>query len=176
MTLKPTAAGRGAGDLSLLLGSLAIVALLAGCASYDGRGLVPGQSRAGDVEAQMGPPTEKIALASGESLWFYLRNPGGRHSYAVRIGADGVVRSVEQRLTVQNVRTLRPGMNAREVREILGPPWRVAGNIRQGGEVWDYRMYDDTQMDHNLSVRFSADGALREVYVLRDMVNEPTGM
>ncbi len=156
---------------------LASLALLFGCASYDGRGLVPGQSRAADVQALMGIPTEKIAASGGDTLWFYPRNPSGFHSYAVRIGADGVVRSVEQRLTPENVNKLRAGSTtSREARELLGPPWRVAANGRGGGETWDYRMYDATQQDHNLSVVFGADGVVRQVVLLRELVNEPCGM
>jgi len=124
----------------------------------------------------MGPPTEKIPVSGGDTLWFYSRNPGGFHSYAVRMGPDGVMRSIEQRLTVENVGRLRSGTStAREARELLGPPYRIAANIRQGGEIWDYRMYDATQQDSNLSVYFSADGVLRQVYLLHDYVNEPTG-
>lgn len=155
---------------------LGVLAFVAGCASYDGRTLVPGHARSTDVEALMGHPSEKIAVSGGDTLWFYSRNPGGFHSYAVRIGPDGVMRSIEQRLTLQNVRQLRAGTTtARETRELLGPPYRVATSIRQGGEVWDYRMYDDVQMEHNLSVQFSGDGIVRQVMLLRETVNEPSG-
>ena len=177
MTLEPTAAGRGTGDLSLLAGSVAIVAVLAGCASYDGRGLVPGQSRAEDVQTVMGTPTEKIAASGNDTLWFYSRNPSGFHSYAVRIGSDGVMRNIEQRLTVENMQKLRPGTTtASETRQLLGPPWRVASNARLGGESWDYRMYDSTQQEHNLSVDFGTNGVVRQVVFLRELVNEPCGM
>jgi outer membrane protein assembly factor BamE (lipoprotein component of BamABCDE complex) len=175
MTLEPTAAGSGAGDLRLLVTSLAIVLLLAGCASYDGRGLVPGQSRAADVEALMGAPTEKLTVG-GDSVWFYNRNPAGLHVYAVRIAPDGVMRSIEQRLTVRNVHQLRPGSTtAQQVKELLGSPWRVTTGVRQGGEIWEYRMHDDTQKEHGLSVQFSADGLVRQVFLLREYVNEPVG-
>ena len=177
MTLKPTTAGRGAGDLCLLLGSLAIAALLAGCASYDGRGLVPGQSRSADVEALMGAPTEKVTVAGGDAVWFYPRQPMGRQTFAVRLGPDGVLRGVEQRLTVQNVGMLRAGTTTtRETRELLGPPWRVVANARLGGENWDYRMYNDVQKEFNLSVQFNGAGVVSQVFLLRETVNEPTGM
>ena len=151
--------------------------LFTGCASYDGRGLVPGQSRADDVQALMGAPTEKIAAAGDETVWFYSRNPSGFHSYAIRIGADGVMRSIEQRLTVENMQKLRPGTTtAGETRALLGPPWRVASNARLGGESWDYRMYDSVQQEYSLSVDFGANGVVRQVYFLRELVNEPCGI
>jgi hypothetical protein len=174
MTLEPTAAGRGAGDLRLLLGSLAIAVLLAGCASYDGRSLVPGQSRAADVEATMGMPAEKIVLAGGESVWFYPRQPQGRHMFAVRLGPDGVVRAVEQRLTGENMQKLAPGtMLAKDVRELLGPPWRVSRLPRQKREAWEYAVYDARGFEFYLYVQFSGDGVVREVLLLRDTYFEP---
>ena len=51
--------------------------LLSSCASYSGRGLVPGQSSAKDVETVMGAPKERITIAGGDSVWFYPRNPFG---------------------------------------------------------------------------------------------------
>jgi hypothetical protein len=156
--------------------ALLIAALLAGCASFDGRGLVPGQSRASDVEALMGPPAEKLALASGESEWFYPRQPYGRQSFAVRLGADGVVRSIEQRLTAENVMKLRLGaMSARDVRALLGPPWRVSYLDRQQREVWEYTLYSADQKESFLYTQFSSDGVLREVLLLRDLAYEPGG-
>ena len=151
-------------------------ALAAGCASFDGRGLVPGQSRAGDVEALMGPPAEKLSLANGESEWFYPRQPYGRQTFAVRLGPDGVLRSIEQRLSAENLMKLRAGaMTMRDVRALLGPPWRVTHLDRLQRDVWEYTMYSADQKESNLYVQFSADGTLREVLLLRDLYYEPGG-
>jgi len=117
----------------------------------------------------MGPPAERLTLADGDSVWFYPRNPSGLHTYAVRFSPEGVVREVDQRLTVQNVRKLAAGSTtAKEVREILGPPWRISRLERQQREVWHYRMDNGFQIEHNLFVQFSADGVVREVLLLRD--------
>src|SRR5512143_1325556 len=111
----------------LLLGA----ALLAGCASYDGRGLVPGKSSAAEVEQLMGPPAEKTVEPDGDTVWFYPRGPMGRHTYAVRVAPDGVVRSVEQRLTVENLQKLVAGeTTAKDVRALFGPPSRAFRNDR----------------------------------------------
>ena len=152
---------------------LLAAALLQGCASYDGRGLVPGKSAAGEVEALMGAPAEKLAEANGDSVWFYPRNPTGPHSYAVRIGRDGVLRSIEQRLTVENLHKLMlDTTTAKQVRELLGPPWRVGRLERQQRDVWEYYMYDAVQVEHFLYVQFSGDGVVREVLLLRDLRND----
>ena len=94
--------------LTTLVAVSALV-LLQGCAGMDGRGLKVGQSTPQDVEAQMGRPAERLKAADGDTIWFYPHQPFGRQMYAVRIAPQGVVRSVEQVLTVQNVAMLVPG-------------------------------------------------------------------
>ena len=61
-----------------MLAALGLAILLAGCASFDGRGLMPGQSTAADVESVMGAPAEKRQVANGETWYFYPRQPYGR--------------------------------------------------------------------------------------------------
>ena len=151
---------------------LAVLAFIAGCTPLGGGGLVPGQSRSADVETLMGPPAERVAASGGEAVWFYPRMPFGRQSFAVRVGADGIVRSVDQRLTVENVYKLAPGTASSVVRELIGPPWRVTHLARQQREVWEYTLYDSAQDPYNLYIQLSG-GVVREVLMLREMVNEP---
>ena len=143
--------------------------LLSGCASYSGRDLVAGKSTASDVEQLMGQPAEKIGEPSGDSVWFYPRGPFGRHTYAVRVAPDGVVRSVEQRLTVENLSKLVAGeTTAKDVRALFGPPSYVARLERQQRDVWVYPMKNQIDMDYSLNVQFSYDGVVREALFLRD--------
>ena len=152
-------------SLSLLI----VIGLVAGCASFNGYGLKPGVSTAADVEALMGAPAEKITAADHDSIWYYPRQPTGLHTYAVRIGPDGVMRSLEQRLTEKNLKFLVPGATTmKDMRELLGPPWRSARNFLNDRDCWDYRMYNAAQIEYILSVQFSDDGLLREVVFLED--------
>src|SRR5688500_14206551 len=66
-----------------------LLLLLASCASFDGRGLVPGQSTQRDVEAIMGQPADKRVGAQGEIIYWYPQLQYGYASYAARIGPDG---------------------------------------------------------------------------------------
>lgn len=144
-------------------------AFAAGCASYDGGSLVAGKSTAADVESVMGPPAEKITAANGDSTWFYPHSPAGRDTYAVRIGPDGRVRAVEQRLTEANMAKLIAGTTtAKEVREIFGPPNRVIRMDRQQREAWEYLYFNPIQIPFILYVQTSADGIVREVVTIRD--------
>ncbi|HUN70611.1 MAG TPA: hypothetical protein VMU46_17585, partial [Burkholderiales bacterium] len=143
--------------------------LLSACASYDGRGLIPGTSTATDVEQLMGPPAEKIAEPSGDSVWFYPRGPAGRETYAVRIAPNGVMRGIEQRLTVANLQKLVAGeTTARDVRALFGPPGYVTRLERQERDVWEYGMKNEVDFDYRLYLQFSYDGVLREALFLRD--------
>jgi len=152
--------------------TVAIAALAAGCASYDGRSLEPGKSTVADVQATMGVPEEKQSYP-GETLWWYPRGPAGWHSYAVWIGPDGVLRRIEQRLTVENVRKLAAGSTTRkEVRELFGPPFVVSVLPRQKREVWEYKLLE-VEFKWNLWVQFSEDGIVREVLQMRHPDMDP---
>lgn len=150
----------------------AAVLLAAGCASYDGRTLVPGRSTAAEVEALMGRPAEQLQK-TGETVWYYPRGPVGWHTYAVRLGPDGVLRALEQRLTVENVAKLQAGTTTRQdVRELFGPPFETSYLPRQQREVWGYRLLEVT-FKWQLWVQFSDDGVVREVLQMRHREMDP---
>jgi len=150
---------------------------LAGCASFDGRGLMPGKSTEQDVVALMGAPAERIRLPGGDTVLYFPRQPEGRMSFAARLGPDGVLRSVDQLLTEQNIANLVRGTTTRaQAREILGPPWHTTRLERQQREVWEYKMYNQVQDKFFLYVQFSYDGIVQEVLMIKDYVDEPGGL
>ena len=153
-----------------------LAALVSGCASYSGYGLVAGQSTAAEAEALMGKPAERIERPGGGSVLYYPRGPAGRETFAVVIGADGKVQAVEQRLTDANIAKLVLGTSTtRDVRELFGPPSQTTHFARLQRDVWDYPM-DPISTPFMLSVQFSADGVVREVYKMKDYNAErPSG-
>lgn len=161
--------------MRLLCGAV-VFAVLAGCASYDGRGLVAGKSTGAEVEGLMGKPAERTSNADGSSTWYYPRGPYGRHTYAATVGADGVMRGIEQRLTPENVKKLVRGeTTAKQARELFGPPNRIARAARFPVDVWEYRTLD-YQEKRVLWIEFSDDGILRGVIEMHDFESdEPTG-
>lgn len=156
---------------------IAVVAvLLAGCASYGGSSLVPGQSTAKDVEALMGAPADRVDVSGGDAIWFYPRQEYGRETYAVRLSPAGVVRSVEQVLTEENLKHIVAGVTgARQVRELLGPPWYTSRLDRQQRDVWVYSMLNAAGWDYFLYVQLSADGIVREMLLMKDYSKEIGG-
>ena len=149
--------------------ALATSLALVGCTSYSGRGLVAGQSSAEEVEALMGPAADRRSGADGEALRYYPRQPYGREMYVARIGPDGRLRAIEQRLTEANVARLAPGSSrADEVRDLFGPPYQVTAFSRLERDVWTYKMYGDGTRPKDLYVQFSRDGIVREVMMMDD--------
>ena len=158
-------ASRGFGSLILVV--LALLAQ-AGCASYDGRGLIPGKSTESEVEALMGPSTQTRTAPDGEKVRYYSRLPYGRAIYAARFGSDGKLKTLEQRLSIEHLRRLKAGASRREeVREVLGPPYRIESLPRQDREVWTYPWQGLTN-EEVLFVQFSPDGVARELFIIVD--------
>jgi hypothetical protein len=150
--------------------AFALAVLLAGCTSFAGRGLVPGQSTAADVEALMGPAADKRPAAGGETVYYFPRLPWGYATYAARIAPDGRLVALEQRLTPENIDKLKPGVTrADEVRDLLGPPFEPMKAPLRDREIWTYPMripgYPTPKW---FLVQLSPDGVLRETYLIDD--------
>jgi hypothetical protein len=148
------------------------ILILAGCASFDGRGLAPG-APAAQVESVMGPAADK-RVHGGETWLYYPRQPYGMVNYVARFDADGRLIAIEQRLTEENVAKIERGKwRADDVRDLLGPPYKVWPFPRMQRDIWDYRMMIAAagSTPQALYVQLSPDGIVREVYVMNDPDN-----
>lgn len=140
----------------------------AGCASFDGSGLIAGRSGAAEVEAQMGKPVLSLPLPNGDTALYFSRLPEGRAVYVVEVSRDGVVKSVEQRLVRANLRRLTAGTSTRShVLALFGPPGREGRIERQARNWWEYK-YVDFDLRRVFWVQFSDDGVVREVLDMTD--------
>ncbi|HEX9181861.1 MAG TPA: outer membrane protein assembly factor BamE [Burkholderiales bacterium] len=153
------------------LASLAVV-VAAGCASFDGRSLTPGKSTRAEVEATMGRPAEVLAKPNGDTRLYFSRLPFGREIYVATIGGDGVLRGIERTLTRKNIASIKEGMQAAEVRERLGPPYRSVYMKLIDRDVWEYpwRIIEDRRI---LWVQFSRDGVVQEIIEMHDFESDP---
>jgi hypothetical protein len=150
-------------------------ALVAGCAGFDGRGLVPGESSESEVRALMGAPEQTLEMPGGDKALYFSRLPEGRAMFVAQIGRDGVLRSLEQRLTRENIGRLLPGTStAQDVRALFGPPGAIGHLTLQPREWWEYK-YLDYQDRRVLWVQFSDDAVVREVLDMRDWGFEAPG-
>ena len=148
--------------------SLALALLLAGCAGYSGSGLVPGRSTAAEVEAVMGPAAATRPGPDGETVLWFPRMPYGDGTYAARVGADGRLVAIEQRLTEENIARIERGRTtADQVLDLVGPPYRVDQFARMEREIWTYKM-QVFPFPKALFVQLSPDRVVREVYYMDD--------
>jgi hypothetical protein len=133
------------------------------------RELAPGRSTMADVEAKLGAPAEKLVEPTGEAVWFYPTAPEGRETWAARFDQSGRLVALEQRLTKENFARVVPDKSTKkEVRELLGPPWK-AYRTRDGYEEWDYRAMVDMRL-FDFLVQFRDDGVVHKAYLLHDPV------
>ncbi|MFA4968241.1 MAG: hypothetical protein WC540_01305 [Sulfuritalea sp.] len=162
---------------TLLLASSLIVAA---CASYEGRGLKPGEATLDDVRATMGQPAMQWQDPDGSRHLAYPRGPAGFHTFMVRLGPNGKVQSIENVLDERHLATIRAGMNKEEVLRILGPSdARVTVYFPARDElVWDWRFRGMSSEPMRMMVLFDANsGKVRSTMVQREQFTdvEPTG-
>ena len=153
--------------------TIGVLVLLAACASFDGRGLVPGKSTEAEAVALMGPTAQVLPLPDGGKALYFSRMPEGRAVFEVDVDDKGIVRSIEQKLTRQHIFEIVNGAsNKNDVLRLFGPPGRSGYLPLSQREWWEYK-YQDYQDFRILYVQFSGDGVVREVLDLKDYSDEP---
>jgi len=137
-----------------------------GCVSYGG--FTPGVSTMYDVRSRAGRPTD-VRFVHGEEVWEYATGPEGVETHVIRFDSKGVVQSVEQVLTLENIRRLTPGKTTREeTRELLGRPGDVS--MMNGKEVWEWRFRPFGFIPEILAVSFGGDGRVTDVARLPESI------
>lgn len=178
MNLQPFKRDRSGPSTIATFLALAGALCMAGCASFSGSSLVSSQSRAADVEAVMGVPAEKLTEGNGDSIWFYVRGPAGRQTFAARIGTDGVLKAIEPRLTEENLARLQVDKSSgRDIRALLGPPNLVLSFERTRRQHWEYKMAatgNPGVRPMALTLEVDSDGILRAIHY-RDEFTDPSG-
>ncbi|HEX5093422.1 MAG TPA: hypothetical protein VFV84_12120 [Burkholderiales bacterium] len=152
-------------------------AALAGCASMDGAMKVPdfqpGKSTAQDVANQMGKPALVLKRPDGGTVQYFTTWPFGHATYAVTLDAGGVVRGVDQRLTQENIESIKPGMKRDQVIEVLGPPRQETNEERQKLNVMEYPWMQGNREARLHYVRLTYDNVVHDVKDLHDQVAQP---
>ena len=152
-------------------------ATLAGCATMDKAMNVPdfqpGKSTAQDVAKEMGKPAMELRRTDGGTVEYFTTWPFGHATYAITLGADGVVRSVEQRLTQDNIESIKPGMKKQQVLDLLGPPRQENNEERQKLIVMEYPWMQGNREARLHYVRLSYDNVVHDVFDIHDQVAQP---
>ena len=137
---------------------VALSVLLTACASYDGRGLRLGASDTAEVLAVMGSPALRWADADGAQQLAYPRGPAGFHTFMVRIGPDGRLRSIENVLDLPHLAQVAPGMSKEQVLRTLGPPDETLTAYFPARDelAWDWRFIEGFPQPMRMIVLFDA--------------------
>lgn len=160
------------------LSVVAMALLVAGCASYDGRGLQAGSSRLADVTRIMGEPALRWTDPEGGETLAYPRGPAGYHTYFVRFDRSGVLVSSANVLEPKQFARLREGMTQEEVLRVIGPPfpgWTQYFKARDE-LVWEWRWCDDFGEAARFNALFDGtSGRLRSTASLSERQAVPFG-
>jgi len=136
--------------------ALAVSLVLVGCAGYPPRGMRPGTTES-DVRRQMGSPALELAQPGGGRELIYPHGPLGESTYIAHIGADGLLRSIEQVLDDDHFHAVEVGMNRDEVRQRIGPPGEIL-RLASGKTTWLYQYTDTWGYAAEFSVDFDRGG------------------
>ena len=145
--------------------SVCLALVLSACASFSGSGLTAGVSTVADVERAMGAAADRRQV-NNETWLYYPRQPFGRKTFVARLGTDGRLIAVEQRLTDENVARILPNTSrADDVLDLLGPPYVATQFPRMDRNVWTWHMrrFGDPGQPAQLNVQMSPDGVVREI-------------
>ncbi len=143
--------------------AVACCLLLAACAGYAGRGLMPGVAGEAEVRAVMGAPAMRWTLPDGGAQLAYPRGPAGFHTYMAFFDAAGRLERIVNVLDSAHFARVRPGMTQDEVLRLLGPsqPQWTAWFPARDELVWEWRYCDSWNEAARFDVLF--DGATKTV-------------
>ena len=113
------------------------VALLSGCAGFNPQQLRNGQTLP-EVQALLGAPTGRHALAAGAQRIEFARGPYGRETWMVDLGPDGRVTATAQVLDAAHFEQVTVGMSGAELLQLLGRPGARQSEWQQR-QTWSWR-------------------------------------
>lgn len=116
---------------------------LAGCDQQRIDQLEEGVATEADVRRQFGEPQASYAEADGGTTFEYSRQPEGQVAWMITIGPDGKMSALRQVLRPSEFAKVVPGMDAAQVRRLLGRPATTARyELRPDEQHWQWRWLD----------------------------------
>lgn len=162
------------------LAAIGAAVLVSACASYSGRGLVPGVATLPEVVATMGEPAMRWTDDDGRQQLAYPRGPQGLQTFMAWIDAQGRLERIEGVLDTAHFARIEPGKSDQAaILRLLGPsqPHWTAYFERRDELVWEWRICDAYGRQAFLDVLFDgASGLVRSSYQRPDyQVNSISG-
>lgn len=110
-----------------------------------------------DVRARFGPPERIWGGPGGERVLEYNRQPAGTQNYMITIGADGRMTALRQVLHPRTFAQVQPGLQAQEVRRMLGKPMKITPYALKQETAWDWRYLQPPNTSMVFTVWFGPD-------------------
>lgn len=123
--------------------------------------LEPGVSTALEVRDRFGEPGMEWRNGDGSITWEYSRQPEGTECFMITIGVDGVLRRIDQVLNEESFARVARGMNADEVRRLLGRAASSQFFALKNETVWEWKFdngHGASGEPTYFTVAFNADG------------------
>jgi outer membrane protein assembly factor BamE (lipoprotein component of BamABCDE complex) len=139
--------------------------LLAGCDPQAIRELEEGLSTEADVVQRFGQPEHVWQEPGGARTFEYNRQPEGLRNYMITIGPDGIMSALRQVLTPENFARVQAGMDASEVRRLLGQPARQVPYALQEETVWTWKFLEPPSQTRAFNVVFGPDRRVRRTEI-----------
>ena len=161
---------------SFSVSSLVLVAgaaLVAGCASYDGRGLQPGVSSVDEVVSVMGKPAMQWKDPDGRMQLAYPRGPEGLQTFMAFVDAQGRLERIEGVLGTKHFARIEPGKSDQAaILRLLGPSqpqWTMYFKARDE-LAWEWRFCNSWNEQSRFDVLFDGTtGIVRSTLQLTEM-------
>lgn len=142
--------------------------VLGGCDQQRIDQLEEGVATEADVRRQFGEPQATHGEPDGSRTFEYSRQPEGQVAYMITVAPDGRMSALRQVLTPAQFARIVPGMDAAQVRRILGRPATTARyDLKPDEAHWDWRWLDG-QTARVFTVTFDRDGRVMSTAVKED--------
>ena len=128
--------------LAWICGLLSAIGITA-CDYINVKELQPGVSTSAEVRERFGPPHMEWRNEDGSLTWEFSRQPQGVECFMITIGADQILRRIDQVLNEETFAKVQNGMNGDQVRRLLGTHRSEQRFRNSGEEVWDWNIRND---------------------------------
>ncbi len=142
----------------------AIVAILSACEVRvaDPSKLKVGASTGFDVRDVYGKPSSEWKEPDGSTVWMFVKGPMGYQTYKATIGADNVLKSIDQVLSDPHFAKVQKGMSQADVERVLGKPGESVDFPLKKERVWSWRYEASPSLKRQFHVHFDVNGQVTE--------------
>ncbi len=142
-----------------------ICAAIVGCEVRiaDPAKLKVGQSTGFDVRDVYGKPSSEWKEPDGSTVWMFVKGPMGFQTFKATIGADNVLKSMEQVLSDPYFAKVQKGMSMVDVERLLGKPAEDVTFPLKKERVWTWRYQASPSLNRMFDVHFDTNGQVVEI-------------